>query len=332
MKQILLLAIPLLYLSSCNKADNSISLEKESKIKVISVSKKKIPRFQNNYKTINLQGKVKSIVCINYKQFVPDSELSNYVTKVDYKFDERGNTVEQITFLAPGEINHYQYSYDDMGNCIKSIKFDENNKKIIVATSLLNQQGLELNSKSMELTKTKDYTDTIRTIENIRKYKIIRDTLLDYTFYEKSKPKDSIRSVDYYKNGNLVNHVNYSQGRVWGKTTYQYDDKGNRIMQTEYNYSGSISLIWHFKYDKNNREINWQVNNLENNFKREIKKSYDDYGNITEELQIENGKINEKISYRSVYVYDSQNNWVKQNRYKLNGDKISVLDRKITYY
>lgn len=334
MKQILLLVISFLSLNSCDNKDKHISLEEESKIKIISVSRKKIPRFQKNYKTINLQGKVKSIVCTNYQQFVTNSELSNYITKVNYKFDQIGNAIEEITFLAPGEIFHYQYYYDDMGNRIKSVKLDENSKKVVaIATSLLDEQGLELNNKSMELTKTKDYKDTIRTIETIMKYKIITDTLLDYTFYEKSRPKDYIRNIDYYKNGNLIKQINYSYGRAWVLSTYQYDEQNNKIMWTESDPdSGSASRIWHFKYDKNNRQINWQVDSFENNFKREIKKSYDDYGNITEEIQIENGKINEKISFKSVYIYDKQNNWIKQTRYKLNGDKISVLDRKITYY
>lgn len=305
----------------------------KAKKKYHRLQKKKISRLQNNYKTVNVLGKVKSIVCTNYEQFVSNSELSNLVIKVDYKFNEKGNVIEEITYLAFGEINRYKYFYDDMGNRIKSIKFDNSNKNIVVAYSLLNEKGLEINTKSTELTKTKDYKDTIIIFEDIFKYKVVTDTLLDYTFYNKMRPKDSIRNVDHYKNGNLIKQINYSHGRAWGLLTFQYDKNNNKITQTEYDAdSEKPARTWRYKYDKNNREINWKTDSFENNFKHEIKKSYDNFGHITEEIQIENGKINEKISYKYVYVYDQQNNWIKQARYKLTGDKVSVLERNIIYY
>lgn len=321
-------------LVSCKKSQSPLTtLEIESKKEIPSVSKKKIHRFQNNYQTLNLRGKVKSIVCTNYQQFVPNSELSNLVTKVDYKFNKKGNVTEEITYLAFGEINRYKYFYDDMGNRIKSIKFDKNNRNIVVAYSSLNEKGLVINAKSTELAKTQDYKDTIIIFEDIFTYKAATDTLLDYTFYDKLRPKDSIRNINHYKNGNLVKSINHSKGRAWGLSIYQYDKRNNKITQTEYDAdSGKPSMVWDCKYDKNNRQINWKTDNFENNSTHELKKSYDDFGNITEEIQIENGSINEKISYKYVYVYDQQHNWIKQTRCKLNGNKVSVLERKITYY
>lgn len=321
-------------LVSCKKSQSPpITLEIESQKKISSISKKKIPRLQKNYETVNVLGKAKSIVCTNYKQFVSNSELSNLVTKVDYKFNEKGYVIEEITYLAFGEINRYKYFYDDMGNRIKSIKFDKNKRNIVVAYSLLNEKGLVMKTKSTELTKTKDYKDTIIIFEDIFKYKVATDTLLDYTYYDKVRPKDSIRNVGHYKNGNLTKQIHYSNGRAWGLLTFQYDKNNNEVIRAEYEAdSEKPSRIWQYKYDKNNREINWKIDSFENNFKREIKKSYDNFGNIAEEIQIENDKINQKISYKYVYVYDQQNNWIRQSRYKLNGDKVSVLDRKITYY
>lgn len=319
-------------LVSCKKSTSTLTiLEIESQKKVTSVSKKKISTLQSNQETLNLQGKIKSILCTNYQQFVPTSELSNLVTKVDYKFDERGNVLEEKKFLATGEISHYQYSYDDMGNLLKSVKLDQNDKKIVVATTLLNEKGFQLNSKSIELYKTKDYQDTIITFENITKYKILTDTVTDYISYGKSTPKDFIRSIDYYKEGNLIIHI--TKGKFKVISSFQYDKKNNKIKQTEsYPNSESIARIYYYQYDKNNREIYWKIDSFDYNIKREIKRSYDDFGNITEEKQIENGRLDEKISYKYVYVYDQKNNWIRQARYKLNGNKVSILERKIIYY
>lgn len=85
------------------------------------------------------------------------------------------------------------------------------------------------------------------------------------------------------------------------------------------------------QYDKNNREIYWKIDSFDYNIKREIKRSYDDFGNITEKKQIENGRLDETISYKYVYVHDEKNNWIRQARYKLNGNKVSSLERKITF-
>jgi len=325
-----LLFICLLF--SCSKTQSPTDvLEMESQKKIPSVSKKKIPRLPNNYETVNVQGKVKSIICTNYQQSVQNSELSYLVTKVDYKFDEKGNVVDQVTHLADGESNHYKYFYDDFGNRTKSIKLDQNNKKIVVAISLLNEKGSELNSKSMELVKTKDYQDTIISIESITKFRLATDSIEDYISYRKHTPKDFIRNIDYYSDGRLIRNVTI--GVVKTISIYQYDNQNNKIMQTEsYPDSDSIARIWHYTYDKNNRETSWKIENYENKYRGENKKSYDDYGNITEEVHVENGKINEKISYKYVYVYDLQNNWIKQYREKLNGGKVSLLERKITYY
>lgn len=321
-------------LVSCKKTQSpSEILEIESRKEISSVAKKKIPRLQNNYQTLNLQGKVKSIVCTSYKQFVPTTELSNLVTKVDYYFNEKGNVDEEIIYLATGEIHRYKYFYDEIGNRIKSLKIDDYNRNIVVSSSLLNEKGLELNTKSTELSKTKDYKDTIIIFENIFKYSTSTDTLLGYTFYNKMHPEDSIRNVCHYDNGNLIKQINYSKGRAWGLTTYQYDKRNNIVSQSEYDDDfKNPSRTQYFRYDEKNRQVSWKIDSFENNYTNEIEKFYDDYNNITKEIYTENGKVNEKISYQYFYKYDHQKNWIQQIRQRLNGTNVSVLNRKITYY
>src|SRR6266542_3244396 len=73
--------------------------------------------YQKNWKTCNVKDKVKSIIAFNYKQYVPDTELSYHVTKEYFKFDADGNVAEQTTFLLKEEFQHrYVYRYDNAGN------------------------------------------------------------------------------------------------------------------------------------------------------------------------------------------------------------------------
>lgn len=50
------------------------------------------------------------------------------------------------------------------------------------------------------------------------------------------------------------------------------------------------------------------------------------------ELIMKIKKKYDKPSYYDILTYDSQNNWIKRERFRLNGSKISVLERRITYY
>lgn len=330
MKQILLLSLSVFTLVACQKKNQNQTKEQED-LPMVSVSKIKVPVFQKNYKTFQLQGRVKSVEVTGYQQEVIHADMPRLVTKTIYKFDEKGNLTEETAYLQNNEFGkRYQYYYDGSGNAVKIVGFEEKDKKKSVKSIILNEKGIVVNEKNIEFSKTKKDEDTIRRREYINNIKEMNDTILAYSSYEKSKPKKITQWIQRYKNGNLISEKNYSDPALGEtETTYSYDSNNNLIMQEE---TGLSPIVRKWKYDQKGNEIYQQVVYAKENIFTELKKAFDEYGNITELTVIDNGKINDKLSVKYEYVYDSQHNWIQMKHFTLNGNKISVTNRKIVYY
>ena len=147
----------------------------------------------------------------------------------------------------------------------------------------------------------------------------------------------------------------WSDGSLKDKTTYEYDNKGNKIVSNMYN--ANIGHVVVFKstheYGDNGNEIklnrykeggglyknSYKYNNKgniieDNSFKADgslsfkIIYKYDDKGNLTEEYP-ENGNEEEKTTFK--YDYDKSNNWIERIEFK-NDRPIFILEREIEYY
>ncbi|ROS11195.1 hypothetical protein EDF65_3599 [Chryseobacterium nakagawai] len=330
MKQILLLSLSVLMLISCQKKNQNQAKEQED-LPMVSASKVKVPILQKNYETLQIQGRVKSIEVTGYQQSILHADMEHSVTKTIYKFDESGNLAEETAYLQNNEFGRrYQYYYDAVGNAVKTVGFEESDKKKSVNSLTLNEKGIVVSDKKIEFSKTKNNEDTIRRREYINNIKEMNDAVLSYSSYEKSKPKQTTQWIKQYKNGNLISEKisnNLPEGET--ETTYSYDSNNNLIMQEE---TGLYPIVRKWKYDKKGNEIYQQVVNDKENIFSELKKTFDEYGNITKLTVIENGKIDDRVSVKYEYTYDSQHNWIQMKRFTLNGSKISVTDRKIVYY
>ncbi len=314
-------------LFSCKKSNHKTNLD-NSEEKIISISKKSVPVYQRNYETLNIKGKVKSITCTNYQQFIPDSELKYFVTKQDYKFDKKGNVSEEMIYNEHDVLDQRKrYFYDDMGNCLKTESFDAKGKLDYSSTIILNEDGLFVSEEYIEQNMTKIY---------LRNYMTITDSLIIYHLIRRENREgrgikiDSVlRAEKEYNNGNLIKETHYSNGRISSVEEFKYDPKGNMTLHSN---TGSHLILWKFKYDENDRQINWYVQNEFNDMTREIKRTHDNEGNIVKEVSFVNGRLSEEESFINSYVYDKYHNWVKRSKCKLNGDKISILERDITYF
>lgn len=295
---------------------------------IISVSEVAVPYYQKNYKTLNVNGNVKEIFCTDYVQFVPNSDIGgSNIIKLQYKFDTLGNITEEICILKNDEFNYkYVYSYDKMNNALKRQSYDKENNLISIKKDSLNKQGLLVAT---------DYYDKItnESTRYIRNYERISDTIMIYNTYSIEKgivQNDTTKYIDKYENGNLIHRSDKSDKFKYRKELeYKYDKNGNQIFINE--TTASDNPIWQKEYDENNREIRWSIQR-NNQLIREILKSYDEFGNQIKEEVHYKGELDDRSSYYDILTYDNHNNWIKRERFRLNGSKISVLERRITYY
>lgn len=312
MKQFVLLLF-LVLIISCNK-----TTRKEI---ITTISEKSIPSLQKNYQTLNVYGNVESIICFNYKQYIPNSDLDYLVTKNDYKFDEKGNVSEEKVYMEDEVLqSRNQYFYDNFRNCLKTKSFGKDT--ILKYTSIiqLNKKGLKVSEKTI---------NGFGTEEDIRTYETITDTLIVYNSYSTKDPKDISKIYQKCKNGNIISET-YVQGTVLWESKYEYDNANNKTLQST--ISAYDHHTWKWKYNKNNQPVFWQVHDFKKNVINEMLTEYDEHGNKSKITYIENGVLNNKKSYIDNYIYDHQHNWTKRSRFRLNGNKVSILERKISYY
>ena len=65
------------------------------------------------------------------------------------------------------------------------------------------------------------------------------------------KLKESETTYDV--NGNILEDIQYKEGKVDKHFKYQYDANNNKIKETEYDPSGNVSEYSEYKYDRNLR-------------------------------------------------------------------------------
>lgn len=177
-------------------------------------------------------------------------EQGNIESRYRRMYDSAGNETLYAEYDAEGNINVYEgyecdtyvYNYpywtfeniyDEYGNIIRQIQYDEEDKEIGYTEYVYDESG--------NLIKKTRYDDGDNEIE-----------LDEYTYDEQK---------------NLVSEFSSDEWQLQ-KDEYEYDNAGNctKLLVTQYEYndtgnlttSGASSLVWERKYDEKNRVIRFQ--------------------------------------------------------------------------
>lgn len=234
MRFILLICYLSLFTNCSNiKPKKSDDLKNEQ---IVSVSEKAINRYQKNYKTLNIKGKVKEIVCINYIQLVPNAEVGdNNIIKQNYKFNKNGNVVEETCILKDNEFNfRYTYSYDKMNNALITKGFDKNNQPTFIKKDSLNAQGIFMAQKYAEIGHSKVFLDEYEKLTD-------KERIYTSSTFSNNKKINNSKTRQVFSNGNLVEEYRDIGNNIVIKNTYQYDQNHNKTSHTEYT---SDTLTW----------------------------------------------------------------------------------------
>lgn len=294
---------------------------------------------------------------INY-EYYSDGKLKsskigdNALTKVEYEYDGRRNLLK-IKDMASGE-RHYRYnafgelmeqtnakkcvttySYDNIGNKLKRVEYDEEGLNPVVTTwSYYNSKGkMGLLSKIIygdSHIVTYDYDDLLRltAVDEVVKGKNYT-TLFEYDEANRENvvvyPTGIAIQKQYSNSGYNNAIVNQSDNSFLWKAE-SADAMGNII---DYQYGNGIKTTK--KIDSETNLLNGIYASIDKKIYQNLLYSYDGFGNLVNRTDMSNNRLNESFTYDqfnrlvSVRLNDKLAGWMEYDEYG------NILSKYIDY-
>jgi len=282
---------------------------------------------QTYYKAVNLT-KTLTEEDVEYAFF-------SKITKEGYimeniRYGSRKNLLEKTTF-----------SYNENHNLINVSSYDS-------AENILFQR-IYIYNKKEQLIEREDISKD-NSIYEREIYKYINNVTYIYFYdsdgklkYYNTHEKDSIKKEDilylsdgkpiskkqyeYDDNGKLVRYRSYyiPENNLQEDVIYKYDDIGNLLeifLPLDFQIPNRRIT---YKYDDRGYLYEYAYSNYDADYK--FTYSYNDHGNLTEELCYKN----EILDNRTIYKYDLNDNWIEKTVYE-EDNLMKVTKRKIEYY
>ncbi|MGO4291710.1 hypothetical protein [Chitinophaga sp. RAB17] len=166
-----------------------------------------------------------------------------------------------------------------------------------------------------------------------RKFVSLFNTLgqeIEWQMSEKGKGITAKVLSTYDAAGNKITDQSfYKKDRPGGKTTYQYNEKGQMIERIDRKADDTIDLIHHYTHDDTGNEIVYKNFKETDVLNRMSHYKYDQHNNMIEE-QAFNSDGSADATYTYTYEYDGQNNWVKKVQF-VNNKARYIIEREIQY-
>ena len=304
----------------------------------IRTASKSIP--QTDLVKMNLKGKVKSIIEKTYSvtessnkpqknkfrdrtvfQFDINgnmieksiyNEKNDLNTKFSVQFDQNGKIKETTDYQSYKDFDEYPYPKEGITNK-ETYEYDGNGKLIKKITSGANVIPNGSSGFGGYLEKYEE----IYAYEYDTKGNLIQEISADNTTTEDSMDKYNGKTTYRYDdNGNKTEMaaINLDNGEFRDKATFLYDSKNNLIEECYFNLDGSIRRKQCYKYDEKNNLVEKSDYNSVTKVLNIIEtSSYDEKENLTESTKFEYGM-------KIVSKFDEFNNWVLCERFDANGD------------
>jgi hypothetical protein len=261
--------------------------------------------------------------------FIPSSGLSSYISEQNYTFNPDGSLAEETVYFFDQTIHYRQvYTYDKSGKYIRFVSFDKDNKLKYRGEYLFNASGKRISYREKKGDFSIKYEETYEFLVDSDHLKIYNThQLIPFS-------RDTFRYVEAYENNVITRREMYLNHECKSKDFYKYDLKFNLAEEKEFSPSDSVNYNEKiaYRYDKYNRLIYREYEIPKQGSIYTIEIAYDAFGNRVSEIHSEKGSIIDKRSFVHKYEYDSRNNWIKRETYKLNGERKFTLEREIEYY
>ncbi len=278
------------------------------------------PDYQNNLKTLNLKGRVKSLKEVNYVQQAPAEDLIKPFSSENVMFDENGNVIKHVyAGKDNGIISDVRYVYDDAANYTSMI-FYQGGAPFLTTTFVFDENGRLLEGDDE--------------VKGMVKHWVVdyRDTVDGYIRERRQVEPAEAAPGDYKKTFDTLKHeVHIVEPFFLSRSYERFDKRGNTIDRIKYvnGDAGNAPADRYTAAYNSNDQVVREEYSVDKNV--EIYYAYDTNGNIIECTYIDQGNVSPK-SYRAVYAFDSVGNWIHRVLLYLDGTPKSSIDRVIEYY
>lgn len=261
---------------------------------------------KNNWDSENLKNKVKSYTHRRYAVVIKDNQIGKEQLEEDciYKsfFDEKGNNIKVSYYDIQGNIwVERLFTYDEKNNIVSNINHSSNKIDTV--------EICEYDSCG-NLSKSTQYGGQI--FKSIYEYKnqiilehcYFNDKYSYFWFYKYDAKENLIECKKCTEEEVILgDDTCIKKGEFYQKSTYKYDDCGNKVEMTNYNTDNSI-----------NEQQFYEHNEL---------------GDVIKKIRIFETKKEELTIFE--YEYDNVGNWIKEIRYD-NNIPIAITERTFEYF
>lgn len=278
----------------------------------------------NNLESKLLLGKVKSIKAVSYDAVEKFGEFKKgkLTGTIITEFNSQGYLIKETAYDEKNKISYVtKYIYDLKNNLIEKStpqigillvnKYDLENR-LIQTDQLKSDRSLRFRTKNKLSVDGKVIESNVYNSKGILNTKYIfkyddNGNKIDISWYEKNGKLSYKVLKDYDEQGNLIKEDNLIDilGERGSTMTFTYNDK-NQITETSYTSNDGMEYIRTTEYDQ--------------------------YGNEISENSVSDSSMNQYTTNYS-YLYDDIGNWKERKEISRGPfERLTIVERVITYY
>jgi hypothetical protein len=277
--------------------------------------------YQHNWKTWNLKGEPESVIEMNYKQFIPDSLVTSYVTREMLFFNDDGDLTSHTTYMEKEfPSGRKKYKYDDQHNATQVTLYDAHERVLSVQRFVFDSVGNVTEISNVDPKSALMYKSSWKYDKHgnpIEWKQVFPPSVLI-----------NKRKYAYDSLGRCVKKQDVHTGKFLTTQLIRYEDDGKKI-ETQ-TYRDSVLDVTTIEVFDDHHRLLSRLEKFPNK-QLLLANQYDTAGNLIEYLLKENDEIDSLTSYRCQYQYDEKGNWIKRETKNLDGTPRTEVERKIKY-
>lgn len=176
---------------------------------------------------------------------VLETEYNSYGDILSYKgyeYDEAGNMIKTMIYDEDHNLSdYYEYEYNAKGTCTRAVSYKADGTMLYTTEYTIDRAGNQTDGYMYD-------SDGEEKSHCVMTYDANGNRTKEITYKEGSRA--TTRSYEYDESGNVI-----SLQEDDTRFTYQYDDQGNQIEVAAYNSWGEQMIRQEFSYDENGNQI-----------------------------------------------------------------------------